>query len=266
MFGNGKHLSQEEVNKLELMEQEALDKIKVHASVFIGELPNSPTEEMAFNYDMYHPALKENVRYKGFVGLGTTLYQKYGDNLLVEFNEISIPDKNKKVKTIHAYFNLKVEGKILSQKIEIIENGDLVINNTAEAEEELLDYDIPVDEFPNDPNYSPGEILYDGNITPKWGALCVNTCCKFRKYGNPFGKLVTYRHCGSNCGTDLGNGGGTPVNALDRCCASHDSCWANFGSWDCECDRILVSCARNTNNAGSSRVANFFAGVVLANC
>lgn len=264
MFGNGRHLSQDEVSKLRIMDEDALDKIKAHASNFIGEIPTLHSEEKAFTYDMYHPAFKENLRYKGFVGIGTSHYQKYGDNLLVEFNEISIPEKNKTVKSIHAYFNFKVEGRVISQKVEIIENGDLVVNDTSGAESDY--YTIPSDEFPNDPNYYPGEILNDGNITPQWGALCVNTCCKFRKYGNPFGTLVTYRHCGSNCGTGLSNGGGTPVNALDRCCASHDACWSNFGSWDCDCDRNIVNCARNTNNAGSSRVANFFAGVVLANC
>lgn len=264
MFGNGRHLSQEEISKLKIVEKEALDKIKAYASNFIEGIPNFPTEEKAFSYDMYHPAFKENARYNGFVGIGTTHYQKFGDNLLVEFNEISIPEKNKKLKTIHGYFNFTVDGKVISQKVEIIENGDLVVNHAAEAESDY--YDIPSDEFPNDPNYSPGEILNDDHITPQWGALCVNTCCKFRKYGNPFGTLVTYRHCGSNCGTFGAHGGGTPVNALDRCCASHDACWHNFGSWDCECDRILVNCARNTNDAGSSRVANFFAAVVLANC
>ncbi|MFD1608522.1 hypothetical protein [Oceanobacillus luteolus] len=264
MFGNGRHLTQEEVTKLEIMEKEAVDKIKAHASNFIQEVSNLPTEEQAFIYDMYHPAFKENVRYKGFIGIGTTHYQKYGDDLLVEFNEISIPEKDKTVKTIHGYFNFRVADKVLSQKVEIVKNGDLVVNDTSVAEADS--FYIPSGDFPNDPNYTPGEISNDGLITPQWGALCVNACCKFRKYGNPFGTLVTYRHCGSNCGTTGDYGGGTPVNALDRCCASHDACWANFGSWDCDCDRNLVNCARNTSNAGSSRVANFFAAVVAANC
>jgi hypothetical protein len=55
--------------------------------------------------------------------------------------------------------------------------------------------------------------------------------------------LGHYEHCGKNCGYYGDLGGGTPKNALDRCCVAHDRCWRQFGDHDPECDRIFVDCA-----------------------
>jgi hypothetical protein len=57
-----------------------------------------------------------------------------------------------------------------------------------------------------------------------------------------------YNHCGSGCGDGLAEGGGTPINAIDYCCRSHDRCWSNFGKWDRCCDKNFVDCANRNES------------------
>jgi len=67
-----------------------------------------------------------------------------------------------------------------------------------------------------------------------------NGCCTFSG--------VKYKWCGAGCGS------GTPINALDRCCRTHDYCYGSFKSYPdrCACDRNLRSCAANTNDPGKT--------------
>lgn len=87
--------------------------------------------------------------------------------------------------------------------------------------------------------------------------------CLVFSNGNDTG-VTKYKHCGAGCGDYGPNGGGTPVNSLDRCCQAHDRCWENFGKDDCECDRLLGICTNNaTDSPGWESVATWAA---LKNC
>ncbi|MFD0768951.1 hypothetical protein ACFQZ1_08515 [Bacillus sp. CGMCC 1.60114] len=69
-------------------------------------------------------------------------------------------------------------------------------------------------------------------------------------WGIPFCLAGGYKHCGPGCGDGLTFGGGTPINAIDYCCRSHDRCWSQFGENDACCDKNLVSCAKANRSAG----------------
>lgn len=46
-----------------------------------------------------------------------------------------------------------------------------------------------------------------------------------------------YGHwCGPGCGS------GEPIDGIDRCCKTHDNCYAQFGYFDCFCDDNLHKC------------------------
>jgi len=82
-------------------------------------------------------------------------------------------------------------------------------------------------------------------------------------WGIPF-CLVGYKHCGPGCGDGLSTGGGTPTNAVDNCCRAHDRCWANFGTKDPCCDKVLVECAKANSYAGTN-AAGLIVGWFTAN-
>ncbi|MBB4823176.1 hypothetical protein HNO89_000394 [Sporosarcina luteola] len=64
-----------------------------------------------------------------------------------------------------------------------------------------------------------------------------------------------YKHCGPDCGDNGSKGGGTPINSLDLCCRTHDRCYANFGMYDCECDKRVVACAMAQIALGNNVIA-----------
>lgn len=94
-----------------------------------------------------------------------------------------------------------------------------------------------------------------------WGLPCLqNGCCSFRYKGNPFNPLVRYNWCGANCGS------GPTVNALDNCCKYHDYCYDANTKYPerCGCDRIIIECANQTDEAGTSRIVGAFSAKMVA--
>ncbi|WP_051240060.1 hypothetical protein [Pontibacillus halophilus] len=67
-----------------------------------------------------------------------------------------------------------------------------------------------------------------------------------------------YQHCGGNCGYDLDNGGGTPINKTDECCIAHDRCWSVFGEGDNCCDKELVSCVEGEISWAATGIRTYF--------
>jgi len=79
-------------------------------------------------------------------------------------------------------------------------------------------------DLPNNPDYVAGQTVSASGVMD------------FCLYG-------TYRHCGKKCGdgkTATG-GGGTPINAIDTCCRTHDNCYRANLSTAC-CDLKLKNC------------------------
>lgn len=94
-----------------------------------------------------------------------------------------------------------------------------------------------------------------------WGLPCLQIgCCSFRYKGNPFNPLVRYNWCGANCGS------GPTVNALDNCCKYHDHCYDANTKYPerCGCDRIIIECANQTDEAGTSRIVGAFSAKMVA--
>lgn len=110
-----------------------------------------------------------------------------------------------------------------------------------------------------DPESNDSSVIIQNSPVPCFNWDGSGTCCAFRYNGLPTNPLVNYNWCGANCG------GGcysppTPVNNLDTCCQTHDCAYFNTPSYPARCtaDQNLIDCARNTDNAGSSRVVVAF--------
>jgi len=188
-----------------------------------------------------------------------TLYLKYKENVLIRMTELNVKNENESSKSRNL-FSVNVEIKKAEHGKEVIEkfaldNGEFTFADTIEAGD--------VDNFAI-PTYLEVPQTTDGISLMASPVPCFNwdgsgTCCKFRYGGLPWNPIVTYKWCGANCGNGCGSTP-TPVNALDRCCKSHDCCYVNNSSYParCSCDQTLINCARGTDNAGSDRVVVAF--------
>jgi hypothetical protein len=84
---------------------------------------------------------------------------------------------------------------------------------------------------------------------------CVaNGCCTFVERDGLKLKTVKYNWCGAGCGS------GTPINAADTCCRTHDYCYGSFTSYPgrCKCDSNFINCLANTSDPGSSIMRQVF--------
>ncbi len=89
-------------------------------------------------------------------------------------------------------------------------NGELNLEQTAEAVQNVyIDY-VKVPEVAEEHEEILATIMYDPTT-------CISTgsCCMFEGQ--------RYEHCGQSCGKYNNAGGGTAINAIDRCCAVHDT-------------------------------------------
>lgn len=161
-----------------------------------------------------------------------TLVLKFADKAMITYHRISVPTKLKEV--VIGGIRKKIDGQDKFVNLNIFANG---------LEETEFDYDGQLEknfaaEFPNEEGYIEGQSLEQVSAQWSW----------------PDGCYPTYKHCGKGCGDNGKYGGGTPKNALDTCCRTHDRCWANFGTNDCQCDCDFIKCA-NKNNLNSVLVS-----------
>ncbi|MGE7692081.1 hypothetical protein ACQKMI_23150 [Lysinibacillus sp. NPDC097214] len=92
---------------------------------------------------------------------------------------------------------------------------------------------------------------------------CVgNGCCTFTSTALGVILYHHYNWCGANCGS------GTPINAADTCCRTHDYCYGSFSSYPdrCKCDQNLINCLGNTSSPGAILMAAAFKIKMGQNC
>lgn len=68
---------------------------------------------------------------------------------------------------------------------------------------------------------------------------------------------------GNWCGP--GHGGGTPVDAVDAACQTHDNCYGDRGYFDCQCDDQLVQQLNQALNSGTVGPYGRFMGRIVRN-
>ncbi|KML00578.1 hypothetical protein [Rossellomorea marisflavi] len=179
---------------------------------------------------------------------------KFSDTLRVNLFKSTHVETGKVSYIVQGIALSSKEGKNLKQIVTTFD-GEVLADKFFETDELKLDIPENFSELTED---EKGETDVKAQDLP-----CIqNGCCSFRYNGLPWNPLVVYNWCGANCGS------GTPVNALDRCCRTHDYCYMSYGSYPgrCSCDRNLISCASNTDNAGGSRLITAFQAKMLPLC
>lgn len=177
------------------------------------------------------------------------LFLKYNHQLLVNIIQTAA-DNSKASYFIRAILLKEQEGKTIKHLVSFL-NDEFLSENEVPTNEQALQIPMYEEATESDKSVTVQDIddcWYDG-------------CCSFRYNGLPWNPLVKYNWCGRNCGS------GTPVNDLDRCCRSHDYCYGAYPSYPgrCNCDRNLIQCASNTDEAGTDRVIAAFHFMMFIN-
>lgn len=154
--------------------------------------------------------------------VGTRIVFQIGENSLFLYQKT----KSEEIAKVEVMAATKVltkdETKLVTIFIdgeEVVEVDGLYSNNFNQDFDEGL---------PDLENYVQGQSLNEVQPQYNWGDGC----------------YPLYKHCGRNCGDKGKYGGGTPKNAYDTCCRTHDRCWENFGVDDCQCDCQFIACAK----------------------
>ena len=179
-------------------------------------------------------------------------YLKFDDSLRA--NVLKTTDLEKQ-KTTHYISVTELDKDNGMKKVVSFIDGELLGVSEVETNETALVIPTDFDKL------SEQEMDVNQEEITLQGLPCISDgCCSFRYNGNPFNPLVNYKWCGANCGS------GTPVNELDRCCMYHDRCYGNNGGYPgrCGCDRVLIACAQQTDNAGTDRLISAFVAKMAA--
>lgn len=88
------------------------------------------------------------------------------------------------------------------------------------------------------------EVMYDPLSCIRNGS-----CCYFENQ--------RYEHCGKYCGIYEANGGGTSINAIDRCCLTHDiQIRGKTGRDRCTPHQNFLNCTENLSGPGYNTIRN----------
>ncbi|MBD8034795.1 MULTISPECIES: hypothetical protein [Solibacillus] len=88
-------------------------------------------------------------------------------------------------------------------------NGELNLEQPVEIMHDVYKDYVKIPEVAEEHEELLAEIMYDPT-----SCISSGSCCYFEGQ--------RYEHCGKSCGIYNNAGGGTPINAIDRCCVTHD--------------------------------------------
>lgn len=233
----------------------------IQALTYLNEekaFESAPVEEKGYNYEY---TFIDNETDKEQTVVQLSQYFKFRKDLYVQLLKTEDDDKDPtylvRVVTLTTDKGEKLSaelGENLKTIVVFMDGEFLAEHETPTPDTELT---LPNEEDEEVDNAS--ESKEDAHVLSGWGLPCIqNGCCSFRYNG--IGKLYRYKWCGANCGS------GTPINALDRCCKMHDECYSYYSTYPnrCGCDRVLISCASKTDNAGTTRIIAAFRAKMFA--
>ncbi|GEN32525.1 hypothetical protein HNQ35_002827 [Cerasibacillus quisquiliarum] len=206
-------------------------------------------ENMKLNVQFNPDELKVKKAYAFDAGIGS-------NDMVINFSSSIIYLVNTDESIGILYNELPMDDHIIGRTFDKVKNAlttydfkekdtiNVIENNVENVAELFNDYE---EELPNNPDYIKGKFISKNGLgLSSWwnGDGCL-----------PGG----YQHCGGNCGyPPRKHGGGTPINATDRCCVGHDRCYANFGNNDPCCDKTLINCVKGHTTVAAAGIRIYF--------
>lgn len=165
------------------------------------------------------------------------------ENIVIETNKLI--DFGDEAKAVLSYYQTK-KGNDLTYEGEVFQlwkregkhvvfkeyvNGNLVDSKVEDGFIDIYKDYLGVGKDTSSLFYNPASCIQSGS------------CCYFE------GKR--YEHCGKYCGIYENAGGGTPINALDRCCRTHDvNIKGKKGRDRCPAHKKFMSCSKGLKAPG----------------
>lgn len=121
-------------------------------------------------------------------------------------------------------------------------NGELNLEQTAEEVQNVYTDYVKVPEVAEEHEEVLVTIMYD-----PLSCISTGSCCIFEGQ--------RYEHCGQSCGVYHNAGGGTPINAIDKCCRTHDTQILNkTGKERCTPHKNLINCMSGLTGPGDTTI------------
>lgn len=168
-------------------------------------------------------------------------------------------DFGSKAQVILKQYEAKVEGQPQVEIGEVVQlwlqqvnvvvaqeyvNGELGLDTTTDALHHVYKEYVKIPEVSEDQEDQLVELMYN-----PYSCIASGSCCYFEGQ--------RYEHCGQSCGIYHNAGGGTPINAIDRCCRTHDrEIRGKKGRDRCQPHRNLLNCMKGLKGPGDTTIRN----------
>lgn len=179
----------------------------------------------------------------GVTAIETNKLLDFGSKAQVILKQYEVEAENQPQKEVLEVVQLWLQKDDIVVAQEYV-NGELELDTTTEELHHVYKDYVKIPEVGEDQEDLLVEIMYD-----PLSCIASGSCCYFEGQ--------RYEHCGQSCGIYHNAGGGTPINAIDVCCRTHDrEIRGKKGRDRCQPHRNLLDCMKGLKGPGDTTIRN----------